>query len=137
MVQSYFDYYSNQKFLADEDDIKEEVKKMKEIFEDVKKKSRPTKKYYAWFVNETSGTAYVMRFKIKGSLRYQGDLYCCFIDDRYYVRTIDDLVKMVLENDGWHIKAGLALLINHDTFVEWRANGTPRFMLDNEVIEWD
>ena len=32
MTQSYFDYYSNQKFLADEDDIKEEVKKNERDF---------------------------------------------------------------------------------------------------------
>ncbi len=137
MTQLYFDYYSNQTFLADEDEVKEIGKKMREILEDVKKKSRPMKKYYAWFINGKSGAAYVMRFKIKGSLRYQGDLYRCFIDDRYYVRTIDDLVKMVLKNNDWHIEADMALLIDHDTFVEWRANGIPRFMLDNEVIEWD
>lgn len=96
------------------------------------------KKYYAYFIDGNTDKEFVIRFKVKGSLRYREDrLYRCFMDDKYYVRTIEDLVKMVLSNNGWNLKVRCVLLLDHELFTEYRAHDIPRVALDNEVIEWD
>ena len=92
------------------------------------------KKYYAYFMSNDA--EHVIRFKVKGSLRYDR-LSRCFIDKHYYTRTTEDLVKWALHNNDWAFNVKWAVLIDHKTFAEYRAYDIPRVALDNEVIEWD
>lgn len=93
------------------------------------------KKYYALFVyNEKE---YVVRFKIDGSLKYDKKTKC-FIDDRYYVRSIADVIAMAaLDSHPMNDKHfGFSCLLSHDYFVEYRARGIERWTPKREVIEW-
>ena len=94
------------------------------------------KKYYAYFTRQDNGQEYVVRFKIKGSLRYDYKGRC-FVDKDYYVRSVIDVVNILLQRNKLGFKTDFALILDHNYFVECRASGTERFEVDNEVIKWD
>lgn len=94
------------------------------------------KKYYVYFTDQYTGDEYVMRFKIRGSLRYDYQARC-FIDKDIYTRSTKDLVNMLLSDNYCGYRADFALLLDHDRFVECRASGIERFWVPDEIIDWD
>lgn len=93
------------------------------------------KKYYARFLY--NGEEYVIRFKIKGSLKF--DLkQRCFIDKDYYIRSIDDIISMAaLYTSPLNCKAFQGgYLLKHQQFVEARSSGIKRWKPAVEIINW-
>lgn len=96
------------------------------------------KKYYALFYYKNE--AYVIRFKIKGSLRWNKEAHC-FEDARWYVRSVDDVVcYAALDTHPVNLRSResfYSFLITHDDFVAYRSEGVPRWNPQIEVIDWD
>lgn len=92
------------------------------------------KKYYALFWYDEK--LYVVRFKSK-EWRYDEKAHC-FIDSRYYIRSIADLVAMaIFGTSASNVKAlsNYAYLLTHDEFVKERACGTTRWVANYEIIK--
>lgn len=95
------------------------------------------KKYYGYFVYDEE--EYVIRFKIDGSLKFDSKARC-FVDNQYYVRSIDDVITMAAFDDnstnmkhrGFHF----SMLLKHDAFVRERALGVKRWKPKREIIIW-
>lgn len=98
------------------------------------------KKYYAYFIYNDE--EYVIRFKIKGSLK-RGRLFG-FIDKDGYTRTEADIICLAAFNDNlFNIQANEPFLafhacfLTHDQFVDYRSKGVKRWKPKNEIIFWD
>lgn len=92
------------------------------------------KKYYACFYyNEKP---YVVRFRMTNAWTFKPKEHC-FEDERYYVRTVDDIVCLAaLDSNKSNSKAfGFAYLITHEEFKLERSEGIPRWKPWREVIE--
>lgn len=93
------------------------------------------KKYYGYFVYNNK--EYVIRFKIDGSLKWSAKDRC-FIDDQWYVRSVDDVICMVaFHTSPMNLKAfSYALLLTHQTFINERARGVKRWKPEQEILIW-
>lgn len=94
------------------------------------------KKYYGYFIYNNE--EYVIRFEIDGSLQYDRE-HKCFKDRDWYIRSIGDVIAMAAIdnhpiNDN---RFGLAILLDHKRFVEYRYKGIKRWKPVREVIKWD
>lgn len=94
------------------------------------------KKYYGYFIY--NGEEYVIRFKIDGSLQYDRE-HKCFKDRDWYVRSIGDVIAMAAidTNPVNDKRFGLAILLDHKRFVEYRSKGIERWTPMCEIIKWD
>ena len=94
------------------------------------------KKYYGYFIYDNE--EYVIRFKIDGSLQYDRE-HKCFEDRDWYIRSIGDVIAMAaMDNSPVNDKRfGLAILLDHKRFVEYRSKGIKRWRPIREVIKWD
>lgn len=94
------------------------------------------KKYYSIFLYNDE--TYVIRFKIKGTLEYDKH-YRCFIDDKWYVRSVKDVVSMTAFRTHSQNVEGLSdccFLITKKEFIEYRSQGVKRWTPKMEVIDW-
>ena len=85
------------------------------------------KKYYASFI--FNDKEYVIQFKSK-RFQYESSPLCrWFIDNNYYVRTVDEMIKWAaFGNSGAYLNQNImGWLIDHKTFVEARAAGVERW----------
>lgn len=94
------------------------------------------KKYYGYFVYD--GEEYVIRFKIKGSLKWNAATKC-FEDAKWYVRSIADVICMAaFDSNPLNTKTfSCAYLLTHEEFVKERARGVKRCIPWCEIIMWD
>ena len=98
------------------------------------------KKYYGYFIYDDE--EYVIRFKIDGSLTYRRDYpwFGCFVDKEGYVKSAWELIGYAaLDGHPSNDKrfGSFSLLLDHQRFVEERANGIKRWIPKREVILWD
>ena len=94
------------------------------------------KKYYGIFLYKDE--YYVIRFKIKGSLKFDKD-EGYFIDDLWYVRSTTDVISMVAFNSHPSNVKGLTpccFIIDKKDFIEYRSQGIKRWIPKTEVIDW-
>ena len=93
------------------------------------------KQYYAYYVY--NNVDYIIKFKISGSLVYRPKLDC-FMDDEYYVRSIDDVVAMAaFDNHRLNIKGfSFGVLISREEFERYRSEGVYVKKPENRIIQW-
>lgn len=96
------------------------------------------KKYYALFWLKDNPNSYVIRFRIKGSLKWSGKDRC-FVDKELYVRSSDDMIcYSALNTSPFNSRRyGGGLLITHEKFKEYRSGGVARWTPKTELIDWD
>ena len=93
------------------------------------------KEYYAYYV--CNHNAYIINFKISGSLVYHPKMGC-FMDDEYYVRSIDDVIAMAaFGTHRLNIKGfSFGVLISREEFERYLSEGVYMQKPENKIIQW-
>ena len=95
--------------------------------------------YYAYYVY--NNVACIINFKISGSLVYHPKLDC-FMDDEYYVKSVDDVIAMAAFGNrrpyikGYCFKYSFGVLISREEFERYRSEGVYVKKPENRIIEW-
>ena len=93
------------------------------------------KKYYGYFIYKDR--EYVIRFKVSG-IAWRPE-HKCFIDDKWYVRSAEDMICLAaFDSHPLNIKnLGFSCLLTKKQYIEKRIHGVERWNPVREKIIWE